>query len=172
MKEFNLKIINTGGTFSKKYNKLDGTLFVDCDNVIEEIIEKSHLSKSLNITISKTICKDSLDMTDEDRLKLAEIIHHFIHERYTDAIVIVHGTDTIDVTAEFLNKNFNLDIPIILTGAMFPYRINQIEASANLISAITASQILSGGVYIAIDGIIDEFDKIIKDKEKGEFIKK
>ena len=160
MRNFKLVIINTGGTFSKEYNKLDGTLFVNCENVIEDIIKKAHLSKSLDITISKIICKDSLDMTEEDRLELVEVIHHFINERNIDAIVIVHGTDTIDVTARFVDKNFNLDIPVILTGAMFPYRINSIEASSNLISAIVASQTLGGGVYITIDGIIDKFNKI------------
>ena len=170
-KRFSVRIINTGGTFSKEYDKISGTLFVNCEDIVEDIIERAHLSETLDMTISKVICKDSLDITNEDRLKLAEVIYHFLNIGNTDAIVIIHGTDTIDVTANFIDKNFTLDIPVILTGAMFPYRINPIESSSNLVSAIVASQVLKGGVYIAIDGIVDKFNKIEKDRERGEFNK-
>ena len=120
-------IINTGGTFNKSYDPLNGTLFVDAT------------SKSLKNIASKWLCefeivniigKDSLDITNHDRLELLATISHSSHHK----IIIIHGTDTIDVTAAYL-YDADLEKQIVLTGSMVPYSIDPVEATANLCSA-------------------------------------
>lgn len=156
-------IISTGGTFNKVYNPLDGELVID---------EKS---KALNQIASKWLCKfeiiniigkDSLDITNEDRLLLLATINH---SKYNN-IIVTHGTDTMDKTAAYLADD-DVDKRIILTGAMVPYSIDPVEATANLSSAFGYLQTLNNnGIYIAMNGIFGSYNKIKKDRKNGKFM--
>jgi L-asparaginase len=158
-------IINTGGTFNKKYNILDGRLYVaKNDNAILEILSDF---KNIDYKIKGIIYKDSLDLDDNDRKK---ILNEILNTNETN-IIIIHGTDTMNKTASFL-KSYNLDKNIILTGAMKPYEIDNKEASINISMCIGFLQSnIKNEIYICMSGIIDRFDKIIKDKNQGIFIR-
>ena len=85
-----------------------------------------------------------------------------------DRIIIIHGTDTMTLTAELLAR----EIPgktIVLTGAMIPYSISKSDALFNFGSAFTAVQMTSPGVYIAMNGRLFSAGKVRKNKEKGIF---
>ncbi len=158
-------IINTGGTFNKIYNPTKGELFVDSGSKALEEISKKWMHK---LNIINIIGKDSLEFTNKDREKLVETINN---SSFT-YIIIIHGTDTMSNTAEYLN-NANLKKHIILTGAMVPYSINPIEATANFTSAFGYMQSLSkNGVYIVMNGMFDSYINIVKDYEIGKFINK
>ena len=155
-------IINTGGTFNKIYNPISGNLEIDSSGKAIETIAKSWL---IDFKIINIIGKDSLDMIDSDR----EEIYRTIEESGFHKIIIVHGTDTIDKTAKYLDE-LNLDKQIILTGAMVPFSINPIEATANLSSAYGYLLILKENrVYIAMNGKIDLCKRVIKNRGKGYF---
>jgi len=157
-----LLILNCGGTFNKRYNEIDGTLEVPCDSFAVEDILKS---VEVKFGIAGVIFKDSLDMNIEDRKMLASIIM----ESKDDEFIIIHGTDTMSDTAEFLNEIFD-DRKIILTGAMKPYEIDKVESSLNLGLAMGYIQACSNsGVYICMSGFISPFEKIIKNKQLGKF---
>ena len=56
---------------------------------------------------------------------------------------------------------------------MVPYSIDPVEATANLTSALGyMHQLQEDGVYIAMNGLFDLHEKIIKDKAKGKFVRK
>ena len=158
-----LLILNTGGTFNKEYNEINGLLEVLEDSKkIREIIKKS-FKDNLDLEIKGTIYKDSLDINDEDRSIILREIADF------EKVVIVHGTDTMDKTAAYLN-NYLTNKLVVLTGAMMPYSIEKVEATANLIQAITFANITEKkGVFISMHGLIDEFQKIKKNKTIGKF---
>lgn len=156
-------IINTGGTFNKVYNPLSGELEVLQDNqVIERLL--LHIP-SLEYDLIGTLYKDSLDIVEQDREELVKIIQTTFHED----ILIVHGTDTIDATAEYLSKKID-NKRIVLTGAMEPFSINTIEATANFALALGFLQNSTyKGVYIAMHGIVDFAEKIYKNRSIGQF---
>ena len=155
-------ILNCGGTFNKRYNKLDGTLEVPCDSFAVEDILKSI---EINYGLAGVIFKDSLDIDLNDRKMIASIIM----QSQDDSFIIIHGTDTMNDTAEFLNEIFD-DRKIILTGAMNPYEIDKVESSLNLGLAIGFIQACSeNGTYICMNGYISPCDKIIKNKQLGKF---
>jgi L-asparaginase len=161
-----MKIMNTGGTFNKVYDPISGTLDVPYDNeAIEEIVE----SFAYDVEIAGMLYKDSLEMTDEDRQQLIDIIDVDDEEVY----VIVHGTDTMDLTAAALAAWMEEDEEervIVLTGAMVPYSIDKAEASVNLGMALGyAATQPAPGVYICMSGIIAPYDRIRKNKEEGIF---
>jgi len=155
-------ILNTGGTFNKKYNPINGELEVPYDNsAIEKILE----SVAISHDIAGVVYKDSLDMNLEDRKMLVNIILHSDEKHF----LIVHGTDTIDQTAEFLSTIIE-DKTIVLTGAMKPFEIDSIEASLNLgisLGFLRASE--KQGVYISMNGYVEPWDRLKKNKEKGIF---
>ncbi len=154
-------IINTGGTFNKVYNPIDGSLVI-LKRAIDEI-----LSKWLcEFEIVNIIDKDSLDIDSSDR----KILLSTIKESKYNSIVVVHGTDTIDISASFIAQS-NLPKKIIFTASMTPFSIDPIEATANLAMAIGYLKALDDdGVYIAINGVAGEYQNIIKDRKKGRFI--
>ncbi len=158
-------ILNSGGTFNKRYDPICGKLVVPEDNkAVEEILR----SINLPLPVRGLIYKDSLDMNDADRDELVRAIEETSAKR----IVIVHGTDTMDVSAAYVAKHIK-NRCIVFTGAMVPYSIDKSEASANLMLAIAkALHFPSDGVYFAMHGIVEEYTKIYKDRKRGVFCRK
>lgn len=155
-------LLNCGGTFNKRYNHITGELEVPMDNLAVERILESFYDE---INLAGVVYKDSLDMDLNDRKQIADILFHSNEKKF----VLVHGTDTIDKTAEFLNEVFD-DRVIVLTGAMKPFEIDNVEASLNLGLAIGfAKGCEISGVYVCMNGFIKRWDEIKKDKNLGRF---
>ena len=158
-----ITIVNTGGTFNKHYNPLNGELIVDkTSSALKDITQKwlNRFDEIIDI-----IGKDSLDIDDSDRLEILETIKKAKNHK----IIIIHGTDTMDITAQYLSKH-NISKQIILTGAMMPYSIDPVEATANFASAFGyISAIDRDGVYISMNGSISNYTEVIKDRELGRF---
>lgn len=156
-------LISTGGTFNKIYNPLTGNLDIDKNsNSVKTILKNTKIQ---NYHLKTIINKDSLDITKKDRKKLLKIIKKSKYNK----IIVIHGTDTMDKTAYFLDKYIK-DKTIILTGSMIPFSINPIEATANLSFACGfMQQNNKKDIYISMHGYIKNFKKLIKNKQKGIF---
>ena len=159
-----IEVINTGGTFNKRYNPLNGELEVPNDFLaIEDILNKG-LCVNQQIKITQIISKDSLEFTKEDRKFLLETIQN----SNSNKIIIVHGTDTMIKSAKFIAKNIK-NKKIIFTGAMKPYEIEKVEAVANFMMAFGFIQNAKNGVYVSMHGVVERYDKIQKNYKKGVF---
>jgi len=156
-------IINTGGTFNKQYNQLNGSLVIKKSNdLVKSILQKSKIE---NIEVEGIIYKDSLELTDDDRTLLAQYIQKVKYKK----IVIIHGTDTMDQTAQFLNDTIT-DKQIVLTGAMVPYSITKVEAVSNMMMGY--GYLLSNtqnGIFISMHGMVENYKKIKKNRVLGLF---
>ena len=155
-------ILNCGGTFNKRYNQLTGKLEVPYDNyAIEKILNSAYAEYDL----AGVIYKDSLDMSVDDRKMIANIISQSSESDF----LIVHGTDTMHLSAEFLDAVFD-DRIIVLTGSMKPFEIDNIEATLNLgIAMGFLKSITEYGVYICMNGYVERWDKIEKNRDIGKF---
>lgn len=155
-------ILNSGGTFNKRYNPISGELEVPYDNyAIEKILD----SVDVDYDLAGVVYKDSLEMDVNDRKMLANIIM----ESKDDKFIIIHGTDTIHETAEFLSEIFD-DRKIVLTGSMKPFEIDNIEATLNLGIAIGfLKSEVENNVYICMNGHHGMWDTIEKNRAKGKF---
>jgi L-asparaginase len=155
-------LISTGGTFNKIYNPKNGALEINKNSDALKMIAQKWLCE---FEILNIIGKDSLEITNHDRLELLSTIHQSNHH----SIIIVHGTDTMDVTAEYL-ADAELEKTIVLTGAMIPYSIDPTEATANLASAYGYINALSKrGVFIAMNGVMDSYEKVKKNRKIAKF---
>ncbi len=160
----NCLIIDTGGTFNKVYNTINGMLEIDKSaTAITQIAQKWMIEiKCINI-----IGKDSLDFDDSDRDLIVKAVKESDHKK----IIIIHGTDTIDISAKHLDKYCD-DKAIVLTGAMTPFSIEPIEATANFaMSCGFLANTPKYGIYLCMNGIIDDYKMVKKNKEKGCFTK-
>jgi len=155
-------IINTGGTFNKVYNPSNGLLEIDTTSHALENIASKWLC---DFEILNIIGKDSLEMTNQDRLELLGTISQSEHTH----IIVIHGTDTLHFSAECL-ADAELEKVVVLTGAMVPYSIDPVEATANLASAYGYINALeTQGIYIAMNGVLGSYDKVKKDRKLGKF---
>ena len=159
-----IHIINTGGTFNKRYNSINGELEVPNDyNVIKEILKRG-LFINQKIELTQIISKDSLEFKESDR----ELLLKTIINSKSKKIVIIHGTDTMQKSAKFIAKNID-DKKIIFTGAMKPYEIEKVEAVSNLMLGLGFLQNCKKGIYISMHGVVKRFNKIKKDYKRGVF---
>ena len=154
-------ILNTGGTFNKRYDPKSGELFVPGDNQAVDFVVSTF---SESITVEGLLYKDSLEMTSEDR----ELLATTICQSDEKIIIVVHGTDTMDKSAQHIAR-LTLDKVVVFTGSMVPFTIDAIEATANLAMAIGYACNASNGVYIVMQGVCGAYDRVIKNREHGKF---
>jgi L-asparaginase len=160
-----IAIISTGGTFNKVYRPLDGTLTIDSEATSLHALSEAWRTP---LEILPMIHKDSLEMTDQDRAALCTKIRTLPQDR----IIVIHGTDTMEVTAAYLARH-KLPKRIVLTGAMVPYSIDPVEATANFASAYGSLQADGpDGVTIAMHGLIEAHDKLTKVHQEGRFMRR
>jgi len=157
-------ILNTGGTFNKSYNQLNGKLEILQNNEKIEKIVKT-FRHNVNVDIKGIIYKDSLELDTKDRQEIAKIIQDY------EKVLIIHGTDTMNITAEFLAEEQNLKNKcLVLTGAMIPFSFSELEACANFCLGFGfLSTSLEKGIFISMHGLVKNHKNIIKNKSLGKF---
>ena len=156
-----IKIFITGGTFDKEYNELTGELYFKNSHMYE-LLELGRCR--LDVDIETLMMVDSIEMSKTER---NYIIQKCIEEPINQ-IIITHGTDTMVKTARILADAVN-DKTIVLTGAMIPVRFGSSDGLLNMGSALSFVQVLSPGVYIAMNGQIFNQENVRKNKKLGIF---
>ncbi len=157
-----ITILTTGGTIEKTYNELEGSLRND-RSVLDEILGSLRLP-DLFIRHVNVMHKDSLDMTDEDRRRILEAVRDALAG--SDAVLILHGTDTLAETGELIQRELgeSLEIPVILTGAMRPYQFRDTDAVQNVTEALLAARLVDPGVYAVLHNRVLPFPGVFKDR--------
>ncbi|MCB0368083.1 MAG: asparaginase [Bdellovibrionales bacterium] len=160
-------IFTTGGTIEKIYNEFDGSLENKETTIRNKISSRLRLPAT-EIHVTPLMSKDSLHMTDEDR---DLILNHVKEHAFADkSIIVLHGTDTMAVTAERCWKSIlNPKVPIIFTGAMRPMGFEDSDALQNITEALILSKVLKPGFYICFHNQIFEVPGVQKNRIKGTF---
>lgn len=92
-------------------------------------------------------------VTVEDWFYLRDQILDAI-EAGAEAIVVLHGTGTLEETAYFLNLTLPTDAPVVLVGAQRPYTTISSDAAMNLISGVRTALSARGrnaGVLVVLN---------------------
>lgn len=163
-------ILTTGGTIDKTYDELDGSLR-NTESMIQRFVLNKLRLPGTELKVSQIMGKDSLQMNDEDRDVIYRVVKNNLREKCP--IVIIHGTDTMEITAKHLYERLeNLQVPIVLTGAMRPIGFEDSDGRQNITESLMASKLLSPGVYLSFHGQVFEVPNVTKDRERGTFIHK
>lgn len=162
-----IHFIITGGTIDKIYDPVDQRTKSTEQSSIPPYIENA-IHPKFDFTHT-TICqKDSLDLTDEDR----QAILQEVQNTKAPHIVITHGTDTMSVTAEFLDENLPMhkDKTIVLTGALTPIKeFAMSDGGFNLGYAVSCAQSHPPGIYICMHGKAFRAGEVKKNTEIARF---
>jgi len=155
-----IKFLTTGGTIDKVYFDRKSIYQVG-ESRVDEIMREANAS--CEYEVESIMRKDSLDLSDEDRGIILDRVRSDPHEH----IIITHGTDTMDLTAQSLDVIRNK--VIVLTGAMQPAKFISSDAEFNIGFAVAAVQLLPYGVYLAMNGRIFHPGKNRKNADLNRF---
>lgn len=169
-----ITLITTGGTIEKTYDDRSGVL-ANHRSIVRKMLRRIRL-EDVSLNVIELMSKDSLDMNDADRARIAEAVRvaggssDLVTE--TSGVVILHGTDTLEHTGEHLVRTLTPRVPIVLTSAMRPFEMVRSDALQNLTEALFATGALAPGVYCVAHGRALAFPGVVKDRAQGTFVKK
>ena len=158
-----VQIFSTGGTIDKIYFDASSEYEVG-EPQIEVVFREARVS--FDYEVVPLMRKDSLEMTDDDRLLIRDAVAGCGHRH----VLITHGTDTMTETAAALAEvALEAGKVIVLTGAMAPVRFRESDAEFNIGCAVSALDSKPPGVYIAMSGRVFESGSVRKNRELGRF---
>jgi len=169
----NITLITTGGTIEKTYDEQSGDL-ANRRSIVRRMLSELRLEET-EVNIFELMSKDSLEMTEADRMRIVEAVRLAGAEQSDGRIggvVILHGTDTLAQTGEKLYAETREPrVPVVLTGAMRPFEMKSSDALQNLTEAIFATGALPPGIYCVAHSRALQFPGVRKDVERGTFVK-
>ena len=153
-------LVLTGGTIdSLGVDRLDTAWYIEANKrlgdgeLMARIPEVAQLAHVEEFTFRRL---PSHALVGADLLELATFLSD-VFGQGVDAIVITHGTNTLEETAFFLNLVLKTARPVVLTGAMRPASAVSADGDLNLLNAIrlAASPSAAGlGVLVAMNGTV------------------
>lgn len=160
-------VLTTGGTMEKMYSEQTGSV-ANIGSKIDRYLRLLRLS-DCEVNVVPLMNKDSLEMTDQDRVLILGMVRGLLKENA--AIVITHGTDTMVQTGLYLQRSLSeLTVPIVLTGAMTPLGFEGSDGLQNLAESLLAVQLLHPGVYVVMHNRVYPADRVRKDHALGRFV--
>lgn len=157
----NVLIITTGGTISMKFLKDKGIIPVD--ELTDFLKSLPQLNSVAEIDIHSFSNIASPNMTPDRVLQLAKFIDMTI-VNYT-AIVVTHGTDTLEETAYLLDLLLNTRKPVVLTAAMRSGSDIGLDGPRNIVGAVrvaTHSESIDKGVLVVMNDEIHTAHDVVK----------
>ena len=130
-------LILTGGTIQAEgKHRLDLCAYMEngrrltADELLCRVPELRELAEIETIQYSTG---PSTALGEDDWLKLLRTVHEIAASRRAEAVLITHGTNTLEETAYFLHLTLKTRIPLILVGAMRPATAIGCDGEANLV---------------------------------------
>lgn len=165
---FSVALISTGGTIEKTYDEQEGIL-ANGLSVLETMLSLLQLD-GVSIHRVELMNKDSQDMSSSDHDLIADCVND--HAKNHNGVIVIHGTDTLATTGERIVELYpNLEVPCILTGAMRPWIMRNTDALQNIVESFAVVQVVTPGVYVAMQNRVLQFPGVVKNNEKMRFVK-
>lgn len=159
-------VLATGGTIAGAQAPSGGYGYKSGSFDINQLISAvPNLGKLAVITGEQVVNIGSQDMNDGVWLKLAKRLGEVVNSPETDAVLITHGTDTLEETSYFLNLVTKTTKPIVMVGSMRPATAISADGPSNLYNgiAVAISPAAKGrGVMTVLNDQVDYARNVVK----------
>lgn len=157
-------MIFTGGTISMKIDDISHTVkpALTAKEIMQSLL-KSELYNELEVIEFSEVPSPSI--TPQMMLELSRIIKKHIAEDDPSGFVIIHGTDTLEETAFFLDTIIDTEIPIVVTGSMKSSSELGFDGINNLVSSILVARSTKSrrrGVLVVMNDQINAASEVTK----------
>lgn len=156
-----IRLLVTGGTIDVDHIAPDNSYCFESSFLPEMLVQARCKA---TVEVQTVFLKDSLHMTEEDRVHIAEVCRNSVE----DHILISHGTDSMPETARALGLA-GIAKTIVLFGAAIPFTKPPSDALFNLGFGLAAVQYLPPGVYVAMNGKFFPWNNVRKNRATGFF---
>lgn len=159
-------VLATGGTIAGAQAPEGGYGYKSGSFDIKDLISAvPRLDKLALISGEQVVNIGSQDMDDATWLKLAKRLGEVVKLPTTDAVIVTHGTDTMEETSYFLSLVTKTDKPVVMVGSMRPATAISADGSSNLYNGV-ATAISPGakgrGVVTVLNDQIDYARNVTK----------
>lgn len=157
-------MIFTGGTISMKIDDASHSVkpALSAQDIMHNFLGPDFTMDTEVIEFSDI---PSPSMTPEMMLEISKIIKRIILEEDPAGFILVHGTDTLEETAFFLDTSIETHLPIIVTGSMKSSSDLGFDGVNNLVSSILvarSTKSLNRGVLVVMNDQINAASEVTK----------
>lgn len=150
-------ILGTGGTIAGTGSDPNRTWHYQAGQLsVDQLLDAVPELKRFPLRTEQVAQIDSKDMSWSIWQQLGSAIQRHLAQDDVGAIVITHGTDTLEETAYLLHRLHDGRKPIVLTAAMRPASAPDADGPQNLLDAVRIAQWASlrgmGGVVAVMHG--------------------
>lgn len=155
-----ISVIATGGTIASTSSE---TGAVPTKSVQELVQSYPKSFDNFDIIPEQLTQTPSSELTIDNLVALSDRIRAVTDD--VDGVVVLHGTDTIEETAYYLDLVLDIDVPIVLTGAQRQYDSHSPDGPANLRGALAAANHdhVQTGAYVFFNDQLHAARPVTKD---------
>ena len=136
-----LVVLGTGGTIAGTAASAQDNLGYTAAQVgVEQLLAALPELEGLSLLCEQVAQVDSKDMSTEVWLALAQRVAYWLADDTVQALVVTHGTDTLEETAFFLHQLLRPRKPVVFTCAMRPASARFPDGPQNLLDAVRVAQ--------------------------------
>lgn len=135
-----IRVLATGGTIAGQQASATDYGYKSASYDVNALLEAvPNLDKLAVITGEQVASIGSQDMNDQIWLKLAKRVNAVLESTDTDAVLITHGTDTLEETSYFLTLVVKSDKPVVMVGSMRPATAISADGPGNIYNGIAVA---------------------------------
>ena len=135
-----IRILATGGTIAGHAPSATDASYHPAGLSVADLIGAVSGLRQLGDVSGEQVAQiASQDMNDAHWLELAARVNALFAGDDADAVVITHGTDSLEETAYFLHLVVKSDRPVVLTGSMRPATSLSPDGPLNLYNAVAVA---------------------------------
>jgi len=156
-------VLSTGGTIASTGGD-DGASPTKRGNELVSAVPE--LADYADIDVEQVAQIPSFEMDAATLESIGDRVRELDGDASVDAVVITHGTDTIEETAYYLDVTIRPETPVFLTGAQRRPDEYSPDGPSNLLTAFRAADAFDtrghGGVFVAVNETIHAARRVTK----------
>ena len=148
-----IQLITTGGTIA---GAADANGAIRPVRGGDDILAYAGSPAGVRIAVRDLMSVDSASMTFTELDAIVGAVHDALATPAVDAVIVLHGTDTVEETAMLADLQHTDPRPVFFVGALRPADHPEADGPRNLRAAIdlAVDRTLAGrGVYVVADGV-------------------